>query len=43
MRWADPATASSNVGLSVIAGLVEDTGKKDDKGKAIMGLSKDAI
>ena len=43
MRWADPATASSNVGLSVIAGLVEDTGKKDDKGNAIMGLSKDAI
>ena len=43
MRWADPATASSNVGLSVIAGLVEDTGKKDDKGKAIMGFSKDAI
>src|SRR4029077_6023161 len=43
MRWADPATASSNVGLSVIAGLVEDTGKKDDKGKAIMGLSKDGI
>jgi peptide/nickel transport system substrate-binding protein len=42
-RWADPATASSNVGLSVIAGLLEDTGKKDDKGKAVMGLSKGAI
>ncbi|MBV9703463.1 MAG: ABC transporter substrate-binding protein [Methylobacteriaceae bacterium] len=43
MRWADPAVASSNVGLSVIAGLLEDTGKKDDKGKPIMGLSKGAV
>ncbi|MBV9221643.1 MAG: ABC transporter substrate-binding protein [Methylobacteriaceae bacterium] len=43
MRWADPAVASSNVGLSVVAGLLEDTGKKDDKGKPIMGLSKGAV
>ena len=42
-RWADPATASSNVGLSVMSGMMEDTGKKDDKGGAIMGLSKGAI
>jgi peptide/nickel transport system substrate-binding protein len=42
-RWADPATASSNVGLSVISGLLEDTGKKDAKGGAIMALSSGAI
>jgi peptide/nickel transport system substrate-binding protein len=42
-RWADPATASSNVGLSVISGLLEDTGKKDEKGKPIMAVSKGAI
>ena len=42
-RWADPATASSNVGLSVISAMLEDSGKKDDKGGAIMVLSKGAI
>ena len=42
-RWADPATASSNVGLSAISGLLEDTGKKDAKGKAVMALSKGAV
>ncbi|MBV9289281.1 MAG: ABC transporter substrate-binding protein, partial [Hyphomicrobiales bacterium] len=42
-RWADPATASSNVGLSVVAGLLQDTGKKDEKGKPIMALDAGAI
>ena len=42
-RWADPATASSNVGLSVMSGMLEDSGKKDEKGGAIMTLSKGAI
>ena len=42
-RWADPAIASSNVGLSAISGLLEDTGKKDAKGKAVMALSKGAV
>jgi len=42
-RWTDPATASSNVGLSVISGLMEDSGKKDDKGKTIMAMPKGAV
>ena len=42
-RWADPATASSNIGLSVISGMLKDTGKKDEKGAAIMALSDGAI
>ncbi|MGB0748392.1 MAG: ABC transporter substrate-binding protein [Magnetospiraceae bacterium] len=37
-RWTDPALASSNVGLSVISGLVEDvdSGEKDDAGNPKM-------
>ena len=42
-RWLDPATASSNVGLSVMSALLEDSGKKDDKGKPIMAMTKGAI
>ncbi len=36
-RWLDPKTGSSNIGL--FASMVEeiDTGKKDDKGNAVMG------
>ena len=36
-RWLDPNTGSSNIGL--FAAMVEevDTGKKDDKGNAVMG------
>ncbi len=42
-RWVDPATASSNVGLSVISALLEDSGEKDAKGKVIMRMTKGAI
>ena len=42
-RWLDPKTASSNVGLSVCSALVEETGEKDDKGKAIKRVIKGAV
>ncbi len=42
-RWLDPKTASSNVGLSVCSALVEETGEKDAKGKAIKRVAKNAI
>jgi peptide/nickel transport system substrate-binding protein len=42
-RWLDPKTASSNVGLSVFSAMVEETTEKDDKGKAIKRMRKDAV
>ncbi len=37
MRWLDPATGSSNLGLFSAMTEEYDTGKKDDAGKAKMG------
>ncbi|MGH7153193.1 MAG: ABC transporter substrate-binding protein, partial [Acetobacteraceae bacterium] len=42
-RWLDPKVASSNVGLSTFAAMVEDSGEKDDKGKPIKRMSKGAV
>ena len=42
-RWLDPKTASSNVGLSVFAAMVEETPEKDAKGKPINRMVKGAV
>ena len=42
-RWLDPKTASSNVGLSVFSAMLEDSGEKDDKGKPIKRMIKNAL
>src|SRR6266446_808325 len=42
-RWLDPKTASSNVGLSVFAAMVEETPEKDAKGKPINRMIKGAV
>ncbi len=42
-RWLDPKTASSNVGLSVFAAMVEETPEKDAKGKPINRMIKNAV
>jgi peptide/nickel transport system substrate-binding protein len=42
-RWLDPKTASSNVGLSVFAAMVEETPEKDAKGKPINRIIKGAV
>jgi peptide/nickel transport system substrate-binding protein len=42
-RWLDPKTASSNVGLSVFAAMVEETAEKDAKGKPISRMVKGAV
>ncbi len=40
-RWLDPKTGSSNLGL--FDAMLEETGKKDDKGNAIKRMSKNAV
>jgi len=40
-RWLDPATGSSNLGL--FDAMLEDSGKKDKKGKAIKRMTKGAV
>lgn len=40
-RWLDPKTGSSNLGL--FNAMLEDTGKKDDKGNPIKRMIKNAV
>jgi peptide/nickel transport system substrate-binding protein len=42
-RWLDPKTASSNVGLSVLSAMVEETAEKDAKGKPIKRIRAGAL
>jgi peptide/nickel transport system substrate-binding protein len=42
-RWLDPKTGSSNVGLSLFSAMVEETPEKDDKGKPVKRMRKDAV
>ena len=41
LRWLDPKTGSSNQGL--FSAMMEDTGKRDDKGNPIKRMSKGAV
>jgi len=40
-RWLDPKTGSSNLGL--FNAMLEETGEKDSKGKAIKRMTKNAV
>jgi peptide/nickel transport system substrate-binding protein len=42
-RWLDPKTASSNVGLSTLSAMVEDSAEKDAKGSPIKRMVNNAI
>ena len=43
MRWLDPKTASSNIGLSFASAMVEDSDDKDAKGKPLKRMTKGAL